>query len=187
MVDPDFSILHLSDIHTTCAVGELVNGFDGFGNFERLLTHVASWAVQPDAVIVRGDLSNDGTVESYQRLRATIEASALGNRPWLVGLGNHDDRAGFRTGYLRLPRDESNDQPHDHVVDVHGLRIVTLDSTIPGEVGGALRDAQLDWLRLVLSNPAPRGTILMVHHHVVPCPVPRLMRSRWHSPNAWRR
>ena len=174
MVEPDFSIAQFSDIHSTRVSGERVNGFDGFGNFERLLTHVASWAVMPDAVLVSGDLSNDGTVESYQRLRATIEASALAHLPWFVGMGNHDDRAQFRAGYLRLSASESSDQPYDHVADVHGLRIVTLDSTIPGEVGGALRDAQLDWLRQVLSNPAPRGTILMVHHHVVPCPVPRL-------------
>ena len=174
MVEPAFTIVQFSDIHSTRVVGELINGFNGFANFERLLTHVETWAVQPDAVIVSGDLSNDGTLESYQRLRATIESSTLANRPWYVGLGNHDDRTRFRAGYLRLPTDASTGQPYDHIADVNGLRIVTLDSTIPGEVGGALRDGQITWLREVLASPAPRGTILMVHHHVVPCPVPRL-------------
>jgi Icc protein len=51
---------------------------------------------------------------------------------------------------------------------VNGLRIIALDSTVPGHHYGAISDAQLDWLAEELSTPAPHGTILALHHPPVP-------------------
>ena len=54
---------------------------------------------------------------------------------------------------------------------IGGLRIIALDSVIPGEVGGALRPGQLDQLRRELASPAPDGTILALHHPPIPTPI----------------
>jgi 3',5'-cyclic AMP phosphodiesterase CpdA len=57
------------------------------------------------------------------------------------------------------------------VYDVAGLRIVSLDTTVPGWHHGELTDEQLDWLRGVLAVPAAHGTILALHHPPIPSPL----------------
>jgi 3',5'-cyclic AMP phosphodiesterase CpdA len=86
-------------------------------------------------------------------------------------MGNHDDRTAFRS---RLLDEHSADpmRPVDRVYELDGLRLVTLDSTVPGLHHGELRDEQLVWLDEVLATPAPLGTILAMHHPPVPSVLP---------------
>jgi Icc protein len=80
-------------------------------------------------------------------------------------MGNHDNRASFRAGLLgQLP----SMKPIDRVHDVNGLRIIALDSSVPGSHHGEIAPEQLDWLAEELSSPAPHGTILALHHPPVP-------------------
>ena len=51
-----------------------------------------------------------------------------------------------------------------------GLRIVALDTTVPGYHHGDLLPAQLEWLGDLLRTPADRGTILAMHHPPIPVP-----------------
>ena len=55
--------------------------------------------------------------------------------------------------------------------DVAGLRIVSLDTSVPGWHHGELTDDQLAWLRDVLATPAEHGTILALHHPPIPSPM----------------
>jgi 3',5'-cyclic AMP phosphodiesterase CpdA len=80
-------------------------------------------------------------------------------------MGNHDDRASFREGLFgEVPTDRSVDR----VYDVNGLRVITLDSTVPGHHYGEVSSDQLDWLAEELAFPVPHGTILAMHHPPVP-------------------
>ncbi len=58
------------------------------------------------------------------------------------------------------------------VWDLRGLRLIALDTTVPGWHHGDLDDAQLTWLQDVLSTPAPLGTILAMHHPPLPSHIP---------------
>jgi 3',5'-cyclic AMP phosphodiesterase CpdA len=80
-------------------------------------------------------------------------------------MGNHDDRANFRSVLLNEP---GNDAPVDHSYFINGLRIITLDTSVPGFHHGELSPAQLEWLAAELATPAPDGTILALHHPPVP-------------------
>jgi len=80
-------------------------------------------------------------------------------------MGNHDDRGQFRDSLLD---EHPSTSPVDRVYDVNGLRIISLDSTVPGHHYGEVTDAQLAWLSDVLSTPAPHGSILAMHHPPVP-------------------
>jgi 3',5'-cyclic AMP phosphodiesterase CpdA len=51
---------------------------------------------------------------------------------------------------------------------VNGLRVITLDTSVPGFHHGELSGAQLEWLADQLETPAPDGTILALHHPPVP-------------------
>ena len=58
------------------------------------------------------------------------------------------------------------------VHDLGGLRLIVLDTTVPGWHHGDLDDAQLEWLRLELATAAPLGTILAMHHPPLPSHIP---------------
>jgi 3',5'-cyclic AMP phosphodiesterase CpdA len=58
------------------------------------------------------------------------------------------------------------------VWDLDGLRLIALDSTVPGWHHGDLGADQLAWLNRVLAEPAPLGTILALHHPPLPSHLP---------------
>jgi len=51
------------------------------------------------------------------------------------------------------------------VSEVAGLRVITLDSLVPGSVQGLVSDVQLEWLGAVLTQPAPAGSIVVSTTH----------------------
>ena len=80
-------------------------------------------------------------------------------------MGNHDNRAELR----RFLLDEAPSMaPLDRVRTIDGLRIVTLDTSVPAHHYGEISTAQLDWLAEALAVPAPDGTILALHHPPIP-------------------
>ena len=81
--------------------------------------------------------------------------------------GNHDDRAAFRRHLL----DGTGDGPINQVRWRNGLRIIALDSVIPGQDGGELGEESLSFLRAELTTPAPDGTIVTLHHPPIPSPI----------------
>jgi 3',5'-cyclic AMP phosphodiesterase CpdA len=178
-------ILHLSDTH--------LFGDDSL-HYGRVDTTAAlRWTLdafseitQLDLVVGSGDLSDDGSSDSYAALKAAIEpwASARGARV-VYAMGNHDRRAGFRQvlgdGH---PGGTGTDPlgPIDGVSHLGPWRIVTLDSSVPGAGYGELEDSQLDWLGTVLSAPADAGTILVLHHPPVPASTSLLQALELHDP-----
>jgi Icc protein len=167
---PDHFILHLSDTHFV-ADGRLYGAVDSEDNLRRLFDEVEASGGRPEAIVITGDLADKGHPVAYENLKAIVEPAAerLGAQVVWV-MGNHDDRGAFRDGLLGQSHlaDEQKRAPVDRVYDVNGLRIIALDSTVPGLHHGEISEAQLDWLAEELSVPAPHGTILALHHPPVP-------------------
>lgn len=165
-------LLHLSDTHLRAAGSCLFDVVDARDHLARALAAIETSGIAPDGVVFTGDLVDLGEGAAYADLRALVEpfAARLGTRVFWV-MGNHDDRAQFRTRLLGEA--SSIDQPPlDRVDELDGLRLVTLDTSVPGAHHGELRDAQLTWLADVLATPAPLGTILAMHHPPVPSVLP---------------
>lgn len=119
-------------------------------------------------LLLTGDLTDAGEPGAYRRLRALVEPIAARlSVPVLCAAGNHDDRAALREHLLGEP---ASDAPLDHVARLDGLRVVVLDSTVPGHPHGELPDASLAWLAAQLAEPAPDGTVLALHHPPLPSP-----------------
>ena len=163
---PDHFLLHLSDTHLLAGGKQLYGSVDSEAHLRQLLDELLRSHSSPEAIIFTGDLADRGEPDAYDRLRSLVEpvAAQLGAQVIWV-MGNHDDRAAFRSGLLG---ELSSVKPVDRVYDVNGLRIITLDSTVPGEHWGEVTGAQLDWLAEELSVPAPHGTILTMHHPPLP-------------------
>ena len=93
--------------------------------------------------------------------------------PVVWAAGNHDVRGAMREHLLGQ---QPGPGPLDAAVEVRGLRIVSVDTSIPGRVEGGLDDAQLERLRATLASPAEHGTVLVLHHPPVPVEVTGLQR-----------
>ncbi len=169
---PERVLLHLSDTHLRAADSRLFDLVDATDRLARALAVIEASGIAPDGVVFTGDLVDRGEGDAYAELRALVEpfAARLGTRVFWV-MGNHDDRAQFRTRLLDEPA-AIEPLPVDRVDELDGLRLVTLDSSVPGFHHGELTDSQLEWLADVLATPAPLGTILAMHHPPVPSVLP---------------
>ena len=164
------TLLHLSDTHLLAGNRPLGGRFDTAANLTRTLEAAEAIGIRPDAIVFTGDLTDLGEPEAYEALRQAVEpvATRLG-APVVWVAGNHDERPAMRSALLG--QDESQ-HPITGVWDLGGLRLVALDSSVPGWHHGDLDTAQLEWLRGVLAAPAPLGTILALHHPPLPSHVP---------------
>jgi predicted phosphodiesterase len=109
-------------------------------------------ACDPDAVVVKGDLTSEGTEEQYGAFLAAYQPP-FGDRLHHVR-GNHD---AYR-GQTLAPSGPQR-------IDVEGLTIALLDTTIPYRASGGVDAEQIEWLD-DLAAEADRPVLVMGHHHV---------------------
>ena len=167
-------ILHLSDTHLY-GDGTLHFGVvDTRAALARTLERAGELAAV-DVVVASGDLSDDGTPESYRLLQWMLEPWAAERGAVVVyAIGNHDLRAGFEEVLGGRTR----------TLEIKGFRIATVDSTVPGAGYGNLDEAQLDALRVALETPSRNGTIVVLHHPPVPAQTTLLQALELQNPEA---
>jgi 3',5'-cyclic-AMP phosphodiesterase len=167
--DPLHTIAHISDTHFLDGGALLYGAITTEKNLRRALEKLTTSGVNPEAIVFTGDLADLGEPDAYRRLRAIVEpvAHELGAEVIWV-MGNHDERLQYSKELFDL---EGSEAPQDRVYDIGGLRIISLDTTVPGYHHGELEPAQLEWLAGVLATPAPHGTLIAVHHPPIPEPL----------------
>jgi len=127
---------------------------------ERAVAALARLDPAPDVVVVTGDLVDRGEAEEYAHLHALLAPLAM---PVFVIPGNHDAREPLRRAFAAdgyLPRDGFL----HYVIEDWPLRLVALDTLIPGETGGALCQERLSWLGRALAAAPERPTLILMHH-----------------------
>jgi 3',5'-cyclic AMP phosphodiesterase CpdA len=159
--------IHISDPHLIEAgyaegnIKMLVEqGESPVDNLGKALEYIAQAFGAIDFMLITGDLIHEGRAEDYAALKGIIEANV--SCPVFPALGNHDRRGPFRQGYLGEAGGDA--APYYLEQTVGGLRIVTLDTSVPGQEHGSLDKAQLDWLKDVMRQPSENGSILILHH-----------------------
>jgi predicted phosphodiesterase len=106
-------------------------------------------AIDPAAVVVKGDLSQDGQPEEWAAFEACYRGP-FGPRLHVVR-GNHDAYHG-QTAYAG-----------DQRIELPGVVVALLDTVLPERTTGTLTAAQLDWLD-DLAATADRPVLVMGHH-----------------------
>lgn len=179
---PSHTFVHISDTHLPGERAPLYgSGADADANLASVLSRLVDSGLRPDALLFTGDLADRGDASSYRRLRELVEpaVAALGCEV-VWAMGNHDERGAMRAelglGVGSLDSDAAGhssdaDAGPAPVVEVRwfgGIRVIVLDSTVPGEHWGRVDEAQLSWLSAELSEPAPEGSLLLIHHPPLP-------------------
>lgn len=147
-------LVQLSDLH----VGGSEDGKDPLPRLEAVIESVGSLPNRPDAVLVSGDLTDHGAAEEYAVVRDLLARLDL---PLQVLPGNHDDRGRIRSTF-DLPGE--GEEPVNYSVEVGELRLVLLDSNVPGRDPGSYDAERIAWLDEELSAAPEQPTILAVHH-----------------------
>lgn len=162
-------VAHVSDTHLLAEGAPLGGVADTVTALERTTAQLARLDGTLDAIVVTGDVTDLGEPDAYHRIRAALEPLAAETGAELIWvMGNHDERSVFRSELLDEPATE---QPVHQVVQVGGLRIIALDTSVPGYHHGALDTASLAWLDAVLADPAPEGTLIAMHHAPIATPL----------------
>ena len=180
-------IVHLSDTHFLADSAALYGSVPTDGSVTQAMAQLERSGLRPAAIVLTGDIADRGEADAYRRVRELIEATAkrLGSTVVWV-MGNHDDRTTFRSTLLREPTTVDAPpatRPVDQVFDIDGLRIIALDTSVPGYHHGELTTAQLAWLADILSSAAERGTLLALHHPPIPTllPLMNILELREHK------
>jgi predicted phosphodiesterase len=108
-------------------------------------------AIEPDVVVVKGDLTNAGTRAEYQAF-LDCYGPTFGTRLIHVQ-GNHESYYGQRFGD-RAPIERQ----------LPGVVVAVLDTTLPYKETGAVSAEQLEWLD-ELGARADRPVLVFGHHH----------------------
>lgn len=159
-----FLLAQLSDLHIK-AGGRLSYGVvDTLGALRLAVDRLNALQPRPDALVITGDLVDFGTPEEYATLREVLAELAM---PFFVIPGNHDDRAALRAAFADHPYLPAQGTL-DWQQDCGPLRLIGLDTHIPGEHGGRLDARQLAWLDDQLAQAPEQPTLVLLHHPPFP-------------------
>ncbi|MFK7967320.1 MAG: phosphodiesterase [Burkholderiaceae bacterium] len=158
--DTDFLIAQLSDLHVRPR-GELYQEVvDSNALLIEAIKHLSSLDRQPDIVLITGDLVELGHPEEYAMLGELLSELST---PSFVIPGNHDEREAFRAAFKHLPY-LPRTGPLNYCIDDYPLRLIGLDTNVPGKHHGLLDAASLEWLDAALTFDSTKPTIVMLHH-----------------------
>lgn len=118
----------------------------------------------PDCVLLTGDLAEAGDAASYARLRAMLAPLPM---PCYLLPGNHDDRAALCAEFTADGWRHADRDGHgfvQYVVEDFPVRVIVLDTTVPGAGHGELCERRLAWLQTVLAAQPARPTVMAMHH-----------------------
>lgn len=167
-------VVHLSDTHFLAEAAPLYGTVDTDTTVVRALAQIDGLGLRPDALVFTGDIADRGEADAYRRIRGLVaEAATVWGSKVVWVMGNHDKRPAFRADLLGVPATSAaaSIAPIDSVTMVNGLRLIALDTSVPGYHHGELAQGQLDWLAGQLREPARHGTILALHHPPIASPI----------------
>ena len=153
-------IAQITDTHLLPEGRKLANLIDTSAQLDATVARLNGFSTPVDAVLVTGDLADDGKPESYAVLRERLAAL---DAPFYLIPGNHDRRQALveafpdhaylpKTGFLH------------YAIEDYVVRLIALDTLVEGQDGGALCEERLAWLEAALAAGPDRPTLIFMHH-----------------------
>ena len=158
-------IAQISDLHIV-GQGKKTYGIAPMGeNLSLCVEHINQLSPRPDLVLVTGDITDSGLEEEFQHARDLLDELKI---PYYVIPGNHDERTSLLSTFNQAtcPTITGSEGQNfvNYVIDDFEIRLIALDSTVPGEAGGEFCDLRADWLDQRLSENTEKPTLIFMHH-----------------------
>lgn len=157
VADSSLLLVQLTDSHLFADMEARLLGMQTEDSLQRVIELVRREQPRIDLLVASGDVSQDGSDESYARFRQLCAPIAAPLR-WTPG--NHDTREA-------LSRASAGSDCRQPVVDLGNWRIVLLDSALPNAVPGFLEPSELALLERALAEAPERHHLICLHHHPV--------------------
>jgi Icc protein len=168
---PPLRLIQITDCHISGDPSVLYRDRDPAFGLTRIVQTADEW--KPDLVLATGDLSEDGSDDSYR----TIFGLLGGMGSPVLGLpGNHDDCTVMQNHCPAGPWDGA------YAASKGSWAIVLLNSTKPEEIDGSFSERALEGLRDILDRLVSSHVLLALHHQPVPVEAPWIDRYALRSP-----
>ncbi|OWJ60571.1 phosphodiesterase [Paraburkholderia caledonica] len=171
-------LAQISDLHIKRPGGLAYRRVDTAAYLARCVAALNALVPRPDAVIITGDLVDQGDPQQYEHLKTLLAPLEL---PYFLLVGNHDDRAALRAAFPDRAELHSGGEFVQYAFDVGALRVIALDSLKPGQSAGTLCDARLAWLETQLDAASGKPTIVALHHPPFACGIGHMDELRLDS------
>jgi 3',5'-cyclic-AMP phosphodiesterase len=145
----------------------MLMGINTHESLKSVLTQLKQVNPAPTAIVMTGDLAQDGTIEAYKTL-VDLMVDFPGLIAWVPG--NHDDYDAMRQvlaspAFVGPSGGEGGEDRSSHAPVSLGLwRLILLNSVVEEQVYGRLTTASLAALDRQLAATAPHPTIVALHH-----------------------
>ena len=149
-------VLHITDCHLNEDRSKDLLGMNTYDSLIAVLDEIKAEGIEPDCILVTGDISQDGSVVAYQTMKDELAAF---NCPIRWFPGNHDHRQ-------NMSQVVGESAELEKVLKLGAWQLVLLDSLSPGNVHGELEQSELDVLSSTL-NADNAHALVCLHHHPV--------------------
>ncbi len=166
-------IVQITDLHVSLPGSRADDVYRTADRLAQWVERLNGLERRPDLVLATGDLVNERSAAEYARLAALLAPLAM---PLYLIPGNHDDRAGLATAFPEHRYLASDGGFLNYVVDDYPLRLVALDTLLPGEIGGVFCEKRRDWLAARLAEAPTRPTVIAMHHPPFRTGIPKMDR-----------
>lgn len=112
-----------------------------------------------DGVVVTGDISDDGSIDSYETFLSVMEPIGV---PVFLIPGNHDKRESMFEVFGAPVQGQS--EKFQWVRRFDDMQLIGLDTVVPKSGGGAIDAVTLDFLSETLSESPEVPTLIALHH-----------------------
>jgi 3',5'-cyclic AMP phosphodiesterase CpdA len=169
MISSPIHIAQISDLHMKPPGTLAYRRVDTAKALERCVAALNEFSPAPDFVVISGDLADTPTAEEYEYLKRLLAPLKL---PFAAVPGNHDSRELMRLSFPQADYAFASG-PLNQKVEVGGLDLLLLDSSVPGKPHGELDAPTLQWLDAILASSTARPALVFLHH-------PPFLSGIWH-------
>ena len=151
------SIIQITDPHLTKDKNTEIKTCKTYSSFKRVI-HWIDKNEKPNLMLVSGDISGDGSMESYLLYKNKIESL---KKPFFSIPGNHDNRDNFKLIFQsNFPIVQSISLSNEWV-------LIVLDSSVIGKEEGMLTNNQLKKIRKLIEINLHKNLIFCLHHQPI--------------------
>ncbi|MCU0552340.1 MAG: 3',5'-cyclic-AMP phosphodiesterase [Leptolyngbya sp. Prado105] len=162
MISPPLRIAQVTDLHLFAESDQCLLGMPTLRSLNVLITQLRQLAPQPDLLLLTGDLSQDGSADSYHHVQRLLSPLGIATY-WLPG--NHDRVEIMERSLTQFHADKSFRK--------RNWQFILLNSQDPGCVHGRISKESLNWLDRQLAQNPNVPTLVSLHHP------PFLVNSTW--------